>query len=88
MDFKGEWPVQELKYFKNDMKLLPDFISELEETQLFEEVEPYMKRLRYEYDHWDDVNINNVLERFNYYNTYIHIWNIVSGNTWFSGNRA
>lgn len=68
MDFKGQWPVEELSQFKNDMKILPDFISEEEETQLFEEVEPYMKRLRYEFDHWDDVNqlwtivgINNLI---------------------------
>lgn len=57
MDFRGEWPADELKDFKNDMKLLPNFITEEEEQKLFEEVEPYMKRLRYEYDHWDDVNI-------------------------------
>lgn len=55
MDFKGQWPLEELSLFKNDMKVLPDFITDVEETQLFEEVEPYMKRMRYEYDHWDDV---------------------------------
>ncbi|KAM7348321.1 alpha-ketoglutarate-dependent dioxygenase alkB homolog 7, mitochondrial isoform 2-T5 [Cochliomyia hominivorax] len=54
MDFRGEWPLEELKSFKNDMKVLTNFITELEEQQLFDEVEPYMKRLRYEYDHWDD----------------------------------
>lgn len=56
MDFKGEWPANELKVFKNDMKLLTNFITAEEEQKIFEEIEPYMKRLRYEYDHWDDVN--------------------------------
>ncbi|ELU16415.1 hypothetical protein CAPTEDRAFT_163497 [Capitella teleta] len=31
-----------------------DFISEEEEQSLFDEVEPYLKRLHYEQDHWDD----------------------------------
>lgn len=31
-----------------------DFISEEEETSLMNELEPYMRRLRYERDHWDD----------------------------------
>ncbi|XP_032290726.1 alpha-ketoglutarate-dependent dioxygenase alkB homolog 7, mitochondrial isoform X2 [Drosophila virilis] len=36
------------------MRIVPDFISEAEEKQLHEEIEPYMSRLRYEFDHWDD----------------------------------
>lgn len=36
------------------MKVYPDFITPEEETFLLEELEPYMKRLRYEIDHWDD----------------------------------
>lgn len=56
MDYKGVWPAEELEQFKNDMKLLPNFISEIEEAQLIEEVDPYMNRLRYEFDHWDDVH--------------------------------
>ncbi|XP_039626425.1 alpha-ketoglutarate-dependent dioxygenase alkB homolog 7, mitochondrial [Polypterus senegalus] len=31
-----------------------DFISEEEERALLEELEPVLKRKRYEYDHWDD----------------------------------
>ncbi|KAL6431375.1 hypothetical protein ACFW04_007184 [Cataglyphis niger] len=38
----------------NTMKVLPDFISEKEENILIQEVDPYMKRLRYEYSHWDN----------------------------------
>ena len=34
-----------------------DFITEQEEQSLFDEVEPYLKRLRYEISHWDDVSI-------------------------------
>ncbi|XP_033738761.1 alpha-ketoglutarate-dependent dioxygenase alkB homolog 7, mitochondrial-like [Pecten maximus] len=35
------------------MHVYKNFISPDEEEQLFNEIEPYMKRLRYEYDHWD-----------------------------------
>ena len=38
-----------------DMLVYPDFVNETEETNLLAEVEPYMKRLRYERDHWDNV---------------------------------
>jgi alkylated DNA repair protein alkB family protein 7 len=39
-----------------DMRVVADFLTEEEERSLFEEVEPYMRRLRYEFDHWDDVS--------------------------------
>lgn len=39
------------------MRIIPEFISEEEEKELHEEIEPYMSRLRYEFDHWDDVSI-------------------------------
>ena len=47
----------------NDLKFLEaiiikeDFIDEKEENLILSEIEPYMKRLRYEFDHWDDVNM-------------------------------
>uniref|UniRef100_A0A6P7H4J4 Alpha-ketoglutarate-dependent dioxygenase alkB homolog 7, mitochondrial-like n=1 Tax=Diabrotica virgifera virgifera TaxID=50390 RepID=A0A6P7H4J4_DIAVI len=31
-----------------------DFISEQEEKSVLDEIEPYLKRMRYEFDHWDD----------------------------------
>jgi len=31
-----------------------EFITEQEEKSLLEEITPYMKRLRYEFDHWDN----------------------------------
>ncbi|XP_076440622.1 alpha-ketoglutarate-dependent dioxygenase alkB homolog 7, mitochondrial-like [Babylonia areolata] len=37
-----------------DMLVYPDFLSEEEEQSLLAEVDPYMKRLRYEFDHWDN----------------------------------
>ena len=37
------------------MKIIPDFLTADEENQILEEIEPYLKRLRYEFDHWDDV---------------------------------
>ncbi|XP_011303392.1 alpha-ketoglutarate-dependent dioxygenase alkB homolog 7, mitochondrial [Fopius arisanus] len=36
------------------MRIFPGFITTAEEEGLFNEVEPYMKRLRYEFSHWDD----------------------------------
>ncbi|KAK7099817.1 alpha-ketoglutarate-dependent dioxygenase alkB homolog 7, mitochondrial-like isoform X2 [Littorina saxatilis] len=36
------------------MLVCSDFLSETEEESLLGEVEPYMKRLRYEFDHWDN----------------------------------
>lgn len=39
------------------MKVYPDFITEEEEISLMKEVDPYMRRLRYEFSHWDDVSI-------------------------------
>ena len=41
-----------------DVTLCDDFISEEEEMSLFEEVEPYLKKMRYEFDHWDDVSFD------------------------------
>lgn len=38
------------------MKVLPNFINKEEENILMQEVDPYMKRLRYEYSHWDNVS--------------------------------
>lgn len=35
--------------------LIPNFISKAEEEILMKEVEPHLKRLKYEFDHWDDV---------------------------------
>lgn len=47
-----DWKVE----LHNTMKILPDFISKKEEDVLVREVDPYMKQLRYEYSHWDNVS--------------------------------
>lgn len=39
----------------NEMLVYKDFISVREEEALLNEIEPYLKRLRYETSHWDDV---------------------------------
>lgn len=52
--FFGKWPEGEQQDFQQHMRIITDFISETEERQLHEEIEPYMSRLRYEFDHWDD----------------------------------
>lgn len=43
--------------FKKVIIIKENFINEMEENLILEEIESYMKRLRYEFDHWDDVNI-------------------------------
>lgn len=52
IDVTKDWKVE----LHNTMKILPNFISEKEEEVLMREIEPYMKRLRYEYSHWDNVS--------------------------------
>ncbi|XP_063431023.1 alpha-ketoglutarate-dependent dioxygenase alkB homolog 7, mitochondrial-like [Mytilus trossulus] len=42
------------KEIRTNMLVQEDFLSEDEEMSLFNEVDPYMRRLRYEYDHWDN----------------------------------
>ncbi|XP_037931647.1 alpha-ketoglutarate-dependent dioxygenase alkB homolog 7, mitochondrial-like [Teleopsis dalmanni] len=54
IEFNGKWPTDEQKNFVKDLRIIKDFITEEEESKLFEEIEPYMKRLHYEFDHWDD----------------------------------
>jgi len=50
-DASKDWKVE----LYDTMRVLPNFISEKEENILVKEVDPYMKRLRYEYSHWDNV---------------------------------
>ncbi|KAJ0173386.1 hypothetical protein K1T71_011562 [Dendrolimus kikuchii] len=37
-----------------DMQVFPDFVTEEEEQSMLAELEPYLKRMRYEFDHWDN----------------------------------
>lgn len=52
--FQNIWPVAEKEEFERDMIIVEDFISEAEEQSLIGEAEKSLKRMRYEYDHWDD----------------------------------
>jgi alkylated DNA repair protein alkB homolog 7 len=56
VEFKGQWPEKEQKQFIDDMNIVEDFLSVDEENKFSEELEPYLKRMRYEFDHWDDVS--------------------------------
>lgn len=55
IEFCGNWVSADKNQFLNDMIVEENFLSKNEEIQLFDEIEPYLKRLRYEFDHWDDV---------------------------------
>jgi len=46
---------------RNDVMVVQDFLNEAEEETLFNEIEPHLKRLRYEVNHWDDVSDVNIL---------------------------
>lgn len=53
-DFHEEWPVDIKNEILRDMILIENFVNETEEEQLLAEVLKAMKRMRYQYDHWDD----------------------------------
>ncbi|XP_033219512.1 alpha-ketoglutarate-dependent dioxygenase alkB homolog 7, mitochondrial [Belonocnema kinseyi] len=36
------------------MKIFPDFLTQQEEDSILKEMDPYLKRLRYEFSHWDN----------------------------------
>lgn len=50
-----KWSTLQLNEFQNGCIIKNDFITKTEENTLLIEVEPHMKRLRYEKSHWDDV---------------------------------
>lgn len=59
LDFNDNFTDEEKSVLLNSMLLFEDFLTPNEEKTMFDEVEPYMKRLRYEFDHWDDVSSLN-----------------------------
>uniref|UniRef100_A0A182K104 Uncharacterized protein n=1 Tax=Anopheles christyi TaxID=43041 RepID=A0A182K104_9DIPT len=71
--FFGQWPEAERATFLTDMRVQERFIDEHEEQSLMEEIEPYLKRLRYEFDHWDDA---------------IHGYRETERKHWYPANRA
>lgn len=54
MEFEGTWPKDVQQKLLDDMTVIENFISAEDETALLAEIEPYLKRMRYERDHWDD----------------------------------
>lgn len=47
-----------------NLEVHENFVSEEEENKLLNEVEPYLARQVYQYDHWDGVSIHNGLFHF------------------------
>lgn len=44
-----------LEAVKEHVEVLHDFITEEEEQTIFSELEPALKKKKYQFDHWDDV---------------------------------
>lgn len=53
-DFHQEWPSDVKNELLQDMILIEDFVTEPEEEKLCEEIQKAMRRMRYQYDHWDN----------------------------------
>ncbi|KAI1727733.1 hypothetical protein Ddc_05050 [Ditylenchus destructor] len=53
-----KWPKNIYEGVKAGCSVTPNFITEAEEQQLLKEIEPYLKRLKYEESHWDDRLLN------------------------------
>lgn len=52
--FHHQWPADVRDDFQQNMIVIENFVTETEETALCEEVQKSMRRMRYQYDHWDD----------------------------------
>lgn len=52
-----KWSLLQLNEFQKSCTIINNFITINEENMLLEEIEPQLKRLRYEKTHWDDVII-------------------------------
>lgn len=53
-EFHHEWPTDVKNDIQRHMIVVEDFVTELEEVALCGEVQKAMRRMRYQYDHWDD----------------------------------
>lgn len=54
LHFHQETSVETQDAVSSSFVVLRDFVTEEEEETLLREVEPHLKRLHYEHDHWDD----------------------------------
>lgn len=52
--FHHEWPDGVRTDLLQDMIVIENFVTEIEEQRLCAEAEKSMKRMRYQYDHWDN----------------------------------
>lgn len=39
------------------MQVIPEFVTKEEEAAMLAELDPQLKRMRYEFDHWDNVSV-------------------------------
>jgi DNA-binding transcriptional regulator GbsR (MarR family) len=51
---EAKWSPEILEAARQSCSVCENFITEEEERNLLDEIEPHMKRLKYEKDHWDD----------------------------------
>ena len=55
---KSSWDQDLCSKVIDSLSIHYDFITEKEESTLFKEVEPFLKRLVYEKDHWDEAIVS------------------------------
>lgn len=64
LDFHDKFDSDQMKNVADSMIIYNNFLSVEEEESVFAEIQPYIKRLRYEFDHWDDVSFDS-MEKLN-----------------------
>lgn len=89
----GNWPAEDKKAFATDMVISENFIGPEEEESFLKEVEPYLKRLRYEFDHWDDVGyssnpLSNQISNSTTLFQAIHGFRETERKHWYPANKA
>lgn len=53
-EFRTEKNVDLANNLINSMTVIPNFLSEDDENSILVEIDPYLRRMRYEFDHWDN----------------------------------
>lgn len=56
------WPKEMKDVLVQCCTVIPNFVTEQEEASLLDEINPHMKRMRYEKSHWDDVMLSFFFE--------------------------
>ncbi|XP_057658415.1 alpha-ketoglutarate-dependent dioxygenase alkB homolog 7, mitochondrial isoform X2 [Diorhabda carinulata] len=66
----------------NSMVVIPNFLSEIDENSILAEIEPYLRKMRYEFDHWDNaIHGFRETERLKWNETNTEILNRFCGDT-------